>query len=116
VQNTWEAALGETVSAGYVWPFRLEFVALALGLVTVVWCLWRRWWPEATFVALNVAAFSFSFWLLSVPRAALLWWPTWIMVGVLLRDRPWVRVVWLGGSVALAAAWTIAFFSGGWAG
>ena len=28
MHNTWEAALGHTVGAGYVWPFRLELVAL----------------------------------------------------------------------------------------
>jgi hypothetical protein len=116
VQNTWEAALGQTVSAGYVWPFRLELVAMAAGLATVGWCLWRRWWPEATFVGLNVAAFAFSFWYLSVPRAALLWWPMWIGIAVLIGPRPWLRTVWLFGSGAVAALWAVAFFSGGWAG
>ncbi len=116
VENTWEAALGETVSAGYVWPFRLELVAVAAGLLTLAWCLRRRWWAEATFVGLNVAAFAFSFWYLSVPRAALLWWPLWIGVAVLVGPRPWLRMVWFGASGALAAAWAVAFFSGGWAG
>ena len=116
VQNTWQAAFGESVGAGYVWPFRLEFVAVVVGVVTVVWCVRRRWWPEATYVGLSVAAFSFSYWFLSVPRAALLWWPTWVGVAVLIGSRPWLRALWLGGSGALAAAWAIAFFSGGWAG
>lgn len=116
VTNTWEAAFAGTVFSGYVWPFRLELVAVAVGLATTIWCLARRWWGEATFVGLNVAALSFSFWYLSVPRAALLWWPTWIAVGILIRDRPWLRTVWLGVSGALAAAFAVAFFSGGWAG
>lgn len=115
-QNTWDAAFSGTVADGYVWPFRLELVAVLLGVVTTGWCLWRRWWGEATFVGLNVAAFAFSYWYLSVPRAALLWWPLWIGVATFVASRPWARAAWLGGSGALAAAWTISFFSGGWAG
>ena len=116
VQNTWEAAFTGTVDAQYVWPFRLELVAFALGLVATAWCLRRRWWPEATFVGLNVAAFSFSFWLLSVPRSALLWWPLWVGVAALVRERPWLRAVWVGTSGALAVAFAVSFFSGRWAG
>jgi hypothetical protein len=116
VLNTWDAAFGGTVSDEYVWPFRLELVAVVVGLAVTAWCLRRRAWGETTFMALNVGAFSFSFWYLSVPRAALLWWPLWIAVGSLIMGRPWVRAVWLGGSGALAAAWAVAFFSGAWAG
>jgi hypothetical protein len=116
VQNTWDAAFAGTIDAQFVWAFRLELVALALGVVVTVWCLRRRWWPEATFVGLNVAAFSFSYWLLSVPRSALLWWPLWVGVATLLRDRPWLRAVWIGSSAALAVAFAVSFVSGRWAG
>ena len=115
-QNTWEAAFAGTVDVDYAWAFRLEMVAVAAGIATTAWCLRRRWWPEATFVGLNVAAFAFSYWYLSVPRAALLWWPLWVGIAVVIRHRPWVRALWLGGSGALATAWAIAFFSGRWAG
>lgn len=115
-QNTWEAAFAGTVDAFYAWPFRLELVAVLVGVLTVAWCLRQRWWGEATFVAANVAAFAFSYWYLSVPRAALLWWPLWIGIAVLLQPRPWLRTLWLAVSGSLAAAWTVAFFSGGWAG
>ena len=116
VQNTWDAAFAGTVSEAFVWPFRLELVAVLLGLAATAWCVRHRWWGEATFVGLNVAAFSFSYWYLSVPRAALLWWPLWVGVAAVVRDRPWVRALWLGASGALAAAWALTFFSGGWAG
>lgn len=116
VANTWDAAAGATVSDGFVWPFRLELVAVALGVVTTGWCLARRWWGEATFVGLTVLALSFSFWYFSVPRAALLWWPLWIGVGAVLRTQPWVRVVWIGASGALAAVFAVSYFGGAWAG
>jgi hypothetical protein len=115
-ENTWEAAFAGSVDALYAWPFRLEIVAMVAGVLTVGWCLRRRWWPEATYVAASVLALAFSYWYLSVPRAALLWWPLWIGIAVLLTDRPWLRTVWLAVSGSLAAAWAIAFFTGGWAG
>jgi hypothetical protein len=116
VQNTWDAAFAGTVDAQFVWAFRLEIVAVALGVVATAWCLRRRWWPEATFVGLSVAAFSFSYWWLSVPRSALLWWPLWVGVATLLRDRLWLRAVWVGASASLAVVFAVAFFSGRWAG
>lgn len=115
-QNTWDAAFAGTVAEGYVWPFRLELVAMLLGLAATAWCVRRRWWGEATFMGLNVAAFAFSYWYLSVPRAALLWWPLWVGVATVVRGRPVVRAAWLGVSGALAAAWALAFLSGRWAG
>ncbi len=115
--HTWEAAFSPgRVEALFVWPFRLELVAVAAGVAVTIWCLLRRWWGEATFVGLNVVAFSFSYWFFSVPRAALLWWPLWIGVATLVKDRPWLRAVWLGVSGALAAAWAVTYLSGGWAG
>lgn len=116
VANTWDAAFAGSIEATYVWPFRLELVAVAVGVLTVVWCLRQRLWAEATFVALNVVAFTLAYWYLSVPRAALLWWPTWLAVAALIKDRPAVRVVWLVGSGVLAAVWAARFFGGEWAG
>ncbi|MGA7687770.1 MAG: mannosyltransferase family protein [Jiangellales bacterium] len=116
VANTWDAAFNGSVEAMYVWPFRLELVAVAVGVITVVWCLWQRLWAEATFVVLNVVAFTLAYWYLSVPRAALLWWPTWLAVAALIKDRPLVRVVWLVGSGLVAAVWAARFFGGQWAG
>jgi hypothetical protein len=116
VQNTWEAAFGGSVESMYIWPFRLELVAVAIGLLTVGWCLWQRLWGEATFVGLNVVAFTLAYWYLSVPRAMLLWWPTWMAVAAMIKNRPLLRVAWLVGAGVLAAVWAARFFSGEWAG
>jgi hypothetical protein len=116
VLNTWEAAFGGSVDAAYAWPFRLELVAVAVGVLTVAWCLRQRLWGEATFVSLNVAAFTLAYWYLSVPRAALTWWPTWLAVAALIKDRPVLRLAWLAGSGVLAAVWAGRFFGGEWAG
>ena len=45
----------------------------------------RRWWGEASWVGVQVLAFSLSYWFFSVNRATLLWFPLWIMLAALGR-------------------------------
>ena len=52
---------------------------MALGILATVWCLTRRMWAEATWVGIQVLAFSVSYWFFSVNRATLLWFPLWMM-------------------------------------
>ena len=40
-------------------------------------------WAEASWVGIQVVAFSLSYWFFSVNRAILLWFPLWIMIGSL---------------------------------
>jgi len=41
----------------------------------------RPMWGEASWVGVQVVAFSLSYWFFSVNRATLLWFPLWIMLG-----------------------------------
>lgn len=100
----------------WTWMFRAELVALAIGLLLLVWLLWRRSWGEAAWVGATVAAFVTSYWVYSLTRATLLWWPLWIGLAVLLHRRPWLGRVYLGVAIPLAAIWAAAFFTGRWSG
>ncbi len=40
----------------------------------------RPLWAEASWVGVQVLAFSLSYWFFSVNRATLLWFPLWIML------------------------------------
>ncbi|WP_432943351.1 mannosyltransferase family protein [Kribbella sp. CA-253562] len=100
----------------WTWMFRAELVALAIGLLLLVWLLWRRSWGEAAWVGATVAAFVTSYWVYSLTRATLLWWPLWIGLAVLLHRRPWLGRVYLGLAIPLAAIWAAAFFTGRWSG
>lgn len=105
--------------------FRLEVVSMALGIVVTAWCLATRRWAEATWVGVQVLAFSTSYWFFSVNRAILLWFPLWIMLAEWGRWRPRsvglrvlhriVVVAVSGVAVALMLWWSWLYFTGRWA-
>ena len=126
-QATWP------LTAESYWPgrpevpimFRLEIVSVVIGYLTVGWCLLRRRWAEATWVAANVIALSASGWFISVNRAVLLWFPLCIWLVGIGRWRPrgrgaelaW-RLAWVGLLVAdlvLLVWWAFCFGTGRWA-
>ena len=71
--------------------FRAEIVAMAVGVAVTVACVVlsirahrrgeRPLWAEASWVGVQVLAFSLSYWFFSVTRATLLWFPLWIFLG-----------------------------------
>jgi hypothetical protein len=110
-----------------LWPpvFTAEIVSMALGVLVVGWCLGRRLWAEASWVAVQVLAFSLSYWFMSVNRAVLLWFPLWMMVAHWATWRPERTAVRVGhrvlvgvvfaASVAAMLAWSWLYFTGNWA-
>ncbi len=115
--------------------FRGEMVSMAVGLGVVAWCVTvsirsrRRaepaLWGEASWVGVQVLAFSLSYWFFSVNRATLLWFPLWIMLGRWVSWRPrgeMTRVahrvligVAFGAEIILMLWWSWLFFTGHWA-
>jgi len=105
--------------------FRGEVVSMAVGLLVTAWCLKRRLWAEASWVGVQVLAFSLSYWFFSVNRAILLWFPLWVMLagwGARRPAGPVLRVVHRGLAVVGCALlvvlmlwWSWLFFTGHWA-
>jgi hypothetical protein len=105
--------------------FRAEMASMALGVLVTIYCLIRRRWAEASWVGVQVLAFSLSYWFFSVNRAILLWFPLWIMLaewGTWRPRRPAARVahrvlvvlvaVFMVGAMVF---WSWLFFTGHWA-
>ncbi len=111
---------------GWAWMFRFELISVAVGLVTTGVCLLKRRWAEASWVGVQILAFSLSYWFQSVSRAVLLWFPLWILLGAWAAWRPAVlRARRLHAVAVLTAvttacialtAWAWMYFSGYWAG
>lgn len=126
-QNTVPAVLpGAYADRPYwAWVFRGEMVSMFVGVAVTVWCLTRRMWAEASWVGVQVLAFSLSYWFMSVNRAVLLWFPLMIMIAQWGTWRPESRPMRLlhRGSVIVAFAagtvvmmiWAWLFFCGYWA-
>ena len=84
-------------------------------------------WGEASWVGVQVIAFSLSYWFFSVNRATLLWFPLWIMIGRwVARPSEGERThtsrshrVLVGAAfvleILLMLWWSWLFFTGHWA-
>ena len=99
------------------WQFRAELIAAGVGiLLTVGLLVWRRW-GEATYVGLQIVAFTTSFWFFSVPRATLLWWPLFLALAAITMRWRWTLWTYIAVSAPLMIVWTVAYTSGGkWTG
>ena len=128
LQHTLEAAASNAYPAfpEWSWVFRAEIVSMAIGVLVTIACLVRRRWAEASWVGVQVLAFSCSYWFLSVNRAVLLWFPLFILIGELLsggwnttpgRRRFRILLTVLGFIVAgiVLCFWAWLFFTGRWA-
>ncbi len=106
---------------GWVWIFRAEMISMAVGVLVVIGSLLNRKVAEAAWVAVQVLAFSLSYWFQSVCRAVLLWFPLWTGLGSFVEGRTtgaW-RLIWVVVgvfAVAVEAVWAILFYLGMWAG
>lgn len=119
-RNSWDSL--STVNPAHpewVWIFRAEMVSWLVGLSTTVVLLVRRRPAQASWVGVQVLAFSLSYWFMSVARAVLLWFPLWLGVGEVVesRGKGWAGVGWLVAAVALVVqgVWAWLYFTGRWA-
>ncbi|CAN5255524.1 hypothetical protein BH24ACT10_BH24ACT10_00220 [soil metagenome] len=114
--TTLSAARNLEQGAEYVWSFRAEITAVAVGLVLTAVLLTRRRWGEATYVGLSVTALATSTYYLSVGRATLLWWPLFLLLAAAAQRRPWVHPAYVALSAPLMALLVLTFTSGRWVG
>lgn len=104
---------------GWVEIFRAELICWLVGIVVVVVALRRRKWAEASWVGVQVLAFSLSYWLQSVCRAILLWFPLWTELGDFIerhRTGGW-RVFWavvVVVALTMEVGWGVLFYLGMW--
>jgi hypothetical protein len=116
LHTTWDAAGGGQQGAAYIWSFRAEIVAVAVGLALTLVLLARRRWAETVFVGGQVAALATSSFYLSVARATLLWWPLWILLAAASTRSRWVHPTYLAVAPALMVVGVVAFTQGHWVG
>ena len=116
--------------------FRGEMISMAAGVGVTVWCVVislragrspngpdRPMWGEASWVGVQVLAFSMSYWFFSVNRATLLWFPLSIMLGRWVagpsRVSPTAHRLLVAAAftveIVLMLWWSWLFFTGQWA-
>jgi hypothetical protein len=116
--------------------FRGEMISMAAGVGVTIWCIVvslrarkapngtdRTMWGEASWVGVQIVAFSMSYWFFSVNRATLLWFPLWIMLGRWVAgptrlSPPAHRLLVVATfifEILLMLWWSWLFFTGHWA-
>jgi hypothetical protein len=116
--------------------FRGEMISMAAGVGVTIWCIVvslrarkypngtdRTMWGEASWVGVQLVAFSMSYWFFSVNRATLLWFPLWIMLGRWVAgptrlSPPAHRLLVVAAfivEIVLMLWWSWLFFTGHWA-
>jgi Mannosyltransferase (PIG-V) len=116
--NTWKAGfvhLDGRRTLDFVWMYRLELVAMAIGVMLLVWLLRRRSWGEAIYIFFNLFAFGTSTTYFSVPRATLLWWPLWIGLAAWSLRRPSVKTIYFTVVAPFMVVFVLLFATERWA-
>lgn len=102
------------------WVFRAELISWIVGVLVTLVALAKKRVAEASWVAVQVLAFSVSYWLMSVTRAVLLWFPLWRLIGEFIGSRPrtrgWAVLGWIAAGIAIAVqcVWAWLYFTGRW--
>ena len=128
LQHTFEAATSTAYPAfpEWSWVFRAELASMIVGVIVTIVCLRKRRWAEASWVGIQVLAFSCSYWYLSVNRAVLLWFPLFVLIGERLssgwnvtpgrrRRRMLLTTVAFAAACYVLCWWAWLFFTGRWA-
>jgi hypothetical protein len=111
----WGAESGR-YTADWAWMFRAEVVAALVGVALLIFLVRSRRWAEATFIGLQLAALTTTYWWMSIPRATLTWWPLWVVLAGFSLRRPAVYHAYLAVLAPFMVALTLAFTNGRWAG
>jgi hypothetical protein len=102
------------VAASFAVQYRIEIAAMGLLVLAGVAMLIKRWWGEATYVLLTCVALGTSTLYYSVPRAAVVLCPVWMLLGLwMTRWRP-VRWAYVAISAPLMLVAVIGFTQGRW--
>lgn len=116
LDNTWQLATSSAQTRPFVWSWRAELIAMAVGVIVTLVLVATRRWGEAAYVGSAVLMLSTSSYFQSTVRGLLVWFPAF-----LLLSRLSLRVRWLHGAVLtvfapLCALVVLAFTTGTWLG
>jgi Mannosyltransferase (PIG-V) len=112
--TTWNTWHGESHPTNFIFAWRVEILAAAVGVAFVAWAIVKREWGYAGFMGALVGAMLTSFIYMSIPRILLSMFPIMLFMAEAARDRPWLRDVLLTSMAPLAALGVIVYTQGSW--
>ena len=116
LKATYWVAFQHAFAAGVAWEYQLEIgVEAVMILAAAGFLCWRRW-PEAVYCGLPAVVIGTQTFYQSGPRTLLILFPVCVALARLEARRPWVRYLYFGVSVPLAAVMGLLYLAGQWAG
>ena len=89
--NTLQLGLGAPENGFTSSRFYAELLNTALVLAAGIVLLVKRRWPEAIYVLLTIWSFMTGEFFQSTPRATLVLFPVWLVLGAVLTKHRWMR-------------------------
>jgi hypothetical protein len=111
---TWRTWNNSTYPTNWIFAWRLEIVATAVGLFFTVWALKRREWGYAAFMGTTMAALTTSSWYYSIPRLLLSLFPIVLLLAAFTRKSSTRHEFALLILIPFATLGVIVFTKGAW--
>lgn len=100
----------------YAWSWRAEMLAVLGGGVLCIVLLCMRRFGEATFVGTSAYLLGAQNYYASSVRAALVWFPLFLLLAKVTARRDWLHNVVLAVTAPLMVVFVLTFNQGGWVG
>jgi hypothetical protein len=113
-RTTYAQAFIKGQSTNITWYWRVELLAVVVGLGLTVILLAGRRWGEATYIGGNVVILATTNYYGGGARAMLVWFPLYLLFARLAHDRAWLHHAFVWIMAPLMAAIAVAFIGGAW--
>ena len=100
----------------YAWSWRAEMLAVLGGAIVCVVLLLLRRWGEATYVGTSAVLLGAQNYYASSVRAALVWFPLYLLLARVTVRREWLHAVVVGATAPLMVVFVLVFNEGRWVG
>lgn len=112
--NTLNLALGAPANGFAPSRFYAELLNTGLVLAVGIVLLVRRRWPEAVYVLLTIWSFMTGEFFQSTPRATLVLFPVWLVIGAALTRIRWLRWTYFALAPLALAFITVRYVQAQW--
>ncbi len=113
-RNTWAQISLDDRGPHYTWLWSAQLAAVVSGIILVVALARSRRWGEATFVGLDLPTMTATSYYASGARAALVWFPLYLLLARLSARRAWVHGALLWTCAPLMFCFVLVFTNAKW--
>ncbi|CAN5562616.1 membrane protein [soil metagenome] len=114
LMSTWNTWSGADYPSNWIFAWRLEIVAAAVGIGLVGWALAKREWGYAGYMGAMMAALLTSTWYFSIPRMLLSLFPAVLFLAEATRGRSEAHELTVIALASLASLGVVVFTQGAW--